>query len=447
MIDLHRVAQIAALTLLAVCTACTATASPSPTTTVPSPGAPSDAAPAQPAAGARELVWPDGSIVESVEIDATLARPAGEDDYRLLEVSIQQWEGQDVLPLSLGPDGRTLVTVIPPDNYDESTGFLKSPAVVGMLDGQQFEPFDSTVDAIAGDPPRQTAGGGMIANGHAVWLETASTNLFTSDWRIFTKDLTRPASPVLVAKAEDVYPPGELPLAVGEHRPILSGDRVYWQTTYQRENGSFRTKIVSTPLAGGDLRTEVDLASEPAAFEGGIVAAQMHDVTVEGAQSSWQIQDPRRASGLTLVDADGRSRPFVSFSNVTDDEWFVRELAAGGTTVALSIGDSIYILGTDRERAVRVRMSSNTEASGVAVCGDRVTWTDISSGDGRGEHQYMFNVSTNELVAVTTPSNPGAGTCYGDTFLWYSQSDDGGATLTTWRPAARSRGTQAHHQR
>lgn len=426
-----------AVVLVTACVGCTPDA-PVPSSSAPStepsaasPSTPVEAAPVA-SAGARDLLWPDGSVVGGPTLGVSEARVATKSDYTVVGEVGSRSRGSVVHPFAVLPGGALLVEVGPVDNYDEAADRLKEPAQMGLWEDGAFRSFGSTADAVPGDDPRQTYGA-VASDGAVAWAETASTNLFTSDWRIFTHDLDAGGAPVLVAQAEDVYAQGDLPLAVGQPGPVIHGDRVYWQTTYQREDAAFRPTIVSTELGGGDLRTELDLGAMPASVDAGIVVQRMHDVTVEGADDAWGIQDPRRSTGIALIDDGGETRDILAFAEVTDDDWFVRELAGGGDTVALAMDHSLVVLGVEGGEVVRFDLPPGSRAGSLAVCGDRVTWTDVDRVEGSGTRQYVYNTATSDFVAVDTPQNSALSGCAGDIIYWTEFGDEGRVTtITRW---------------
>ena len=428
---LRRAAQLAAIALLAVSAGCTAGA---PAKSVPLPATPSSpttsgeptspAPTSTPAPGARGLLWPDGSAVEATVVDLKNARAAVDGDYRIVAEVPATWQGKHVLTLAAGPNETVLVAVFPEDNDDEATGLLKHHTEVGIMDREEFKPFASTVDAVPDDAPRQT-GGGTIASGYAAWMETPSTQVGSLDWRIFTKDLKTDAAPVLVAKAES------LDSAWG---PVISGGRVYWETSEGPGDGTWSIKILSAPLVGGDVRVELDLASMPAAVDGGLVVEQLTEGAVVSPDDAAPTDAVIRSTGISVFDGKGAAKPLVTFARPTTDDWFVREIAGDGPTVAMAIGHDLYVLGTSGTKATRIEMAGGTTAGGLAVCGDLVTWADVPDGESDADHQYVYDVGTEELLVVDVPANAGASSCNGRTILWEAFNDDDlmVATLTEW---------------
>ncbi|MCB7138210.1 hypothetical protein [Cellulosimicrobium marinum] len=378
------------------------------------------------------LVGVDGAALKfPVVVPQVVAAPA---DRTVLDDAVSfdvRRDGSLLRMLAIDSDS-SLVSLMPEGAYGGGEELLESSQVGFLDDDGSFTGLSSTV-AVADDGSARQTSAGDLDDRWAVWAETSSVDAFTSNWRVFAVDRAEGA-PRLLGRAEDHHPGTRLPLAVGDPEPVLSGGRVWWHTAYEREDGSFRTRVLSASPDGSRTDVALDLASQPRPVHGGVVALAMHDTTVDGAQEGWEIQDPRRAVGVVRVDATGDVHDVVRFGDVTDDEWFVRELAAGQDLVAITMASDVYVLRTDGSPVVRIPLDRGQRPAGLAVCGGRVVLGSVDPTTNEGDSMLILDAADGSLTSVDAPGSWGDMTCSDDRLAWTHGAQSGSVTTVASLP-------------
>ena len=394
--------------------------------------------------GSEQIAGPNGQALSFTDVEVPSPDKASEASL-VVERTLDDEADIDatVGVLAVAPDGDVLVSRSHRSDYDAASEQLIASGRVGIWTVDGIEDLGSTEDLVPGDPYRQVVSG-VFADGSVAWKETASVNLGTSDWRMFRHDLDGGA-PEVLARSEDVFPAGGLARAVGGSILATVGNRVAWHTTYEREDGTLRTKVVSVPVSGGELRTEADLVAMPAGADAGWVTLRMVDATVEGVAKDYQIQDPRRASGIELLEPGGTARELIRFPLGTDDDWAVGRIAAGGDIYAWDMGEHVYVASIDGSVAYRLIQpeGATLDPYGLAVCDSRVAWS-VTSGQGEGPNDiFVLDPQTGEVFLLPTENNPsGDITCGGEHIAWTEIEDSNGTdiytvTLARWQTTAR----------
>lgn len=355
-----------------------------------------------------DMTWADATPIKLLALDAAQARPAVESDFQVTQTLTGEWEGEQVLPMAMGPEDQVLVTVVPDDNFDGATNLLKKHERVGILQGEEVTILDTFR---SGETPRQALSG-TIAEGYAAWTETASTQAGTLDWRVWVQDLTSTDDPILVGTSQDSAEDSESPM-MSPFSLTISSDRVFWHTQVALEDGVQENRVMSAALTGGDVHLETVRAGAPVAVEGGVAVL-------------WMIDDNPIA--VSNLETTGAVKELIALFLTVEQRSAVREFAGDGETLAFILDGAAYIFNVGNQQATRV---GGTSAHGLAMCNNRATWTDGGSEDGLGDHQYVYNVATKDFVVIDTPQNLGAGDCSGDSLLW-SQMNDKGTTITAW---------------
>lgn len=420
----------AVLAALALSTACEADASPGggaasdpATSTQPSGGEPSPSLDEQ---GAR-IAWPDGTAVDLGFLDVPTPEGASEaqvDIVRSIDYDARIGPVPSIRAIS--PNGVALLDFIDPAAFDMETWTLNATTPVSLWTDKGTEELGDTTTFIPGDPHRQVISGGFVGDS-VTWKETASINMFTSDWRMFRRDLDG-GDIELLARSEQVHPDGGLPRAVGGPALTASGDRVAWHTSYLRDDGSWRTKLVSVPGAGGELRDEADLVAMPEGVTDGWVVLRMIDRTVAGAETGWEIQDPNAVASIDLVEPGGEVRVLVEFPGGTGAEWGVSQIAAGGGEVyawSASDGD-VYVSSVEGVEVLRLRQPAGMHVvpHSLAVCDERVVWSAADIEEEAPAITYVFDPADGQITRLPSEHSLGNAVCGGPYIAWTEVSVD-----------------------
>lgn len=362
------------------------------------------------------LLGVDGQPLMFEEIDIASATAPAPGTFEAVGEIRTRAHGPITTLLAAGSAG-LLVNTTPENTLDAGTNTLVKSGTVGIVDGSGVRAFGSTADLVAGDSARQTYVGD-VDDEWATWMETPTVHIINSHWRIFAQDLSG-GTPVLLARSDDAL--SELPMHGGEPEPVVSAGRVWWHTAYTGGDGTSRPRVVSVPADGGDVRIEQELATTPRPIAGGVVAIKRND---EAGRANREL-------GILRIDTAGASEDLVAFATATDDDWFVRDLAADGDLVALSMSSGLYILRTDGTPLAQVTFPSDAVVEGVEACSGRVVFTVPDSTSGLSHLQYVYDSASNELVAIKTPHNSGPTYCSADRIAWTQFVDAEDETVIT----------------
>lgn len=413
-------ALLAVVTLTA---ACEANASPGGAATAPTSISEPDNVQATAETGpSMHMAWPDGAGIEPTVITVPApadARPAHVEIERTLDYDMTTGPIPTVRAISL--EGVALVDSMDAAAFDTDTWTLTATTPVNLWTDSGLEPVGDTTALVPGDPHRQVISGAFVSE-TVTWKETASTDMFQSDWRMFRRDIDGGEVEVL-ARSEQVHPEGRLPRAVGGPMLAPFGDRVAWHTTYAREDGTLRTKLVSVPATGGELRDEADLVAMPEGVDDGWVVLRMIDQTVAGAEEGWEIQDANTVASIDLIEPGGSARPLVVFPRGTSgNTWGIAEIAAGGGDVYAWVASDgeVYTASLDGETVVRLRQADGLQPvpHSLAVCDERVIWSAAGTEDGAGSATYLFDPADGQVTRLPSGSSVGDNVCGGSYIAW-----------------------------
>lgn len=363
------------------------------------------------------LTGPDGSPVVTTERGLPGVPDAPEAAVEVVRtLSYREGEDATVTPHAVASSGEVLVSISEPGSFDAGTMELLATTAVQLWTETGLEPVGSTETLVPGDAHRQVVGA-VFADGAPAWHETMNVQAGTSDWRMFA----RPAdAPVLLARSEQLFPAGELPDFVGHPRLAAAGDRVGWETAAVWEDGTLRTRLVSVPVTGGELRVEAELAAMPAGVAGGWVTVRLEDRDVAGVDEDGL---PLAAhTSIDLVAPGGEARTLVELRGLT-----VSQVAAGGGEVlAWTDGTDVYVGTTGRPAVQRLAGAPGTSVAerSLAVCGERVVWA-AAPADAPAT-TYLLDPATGAVAEPPTVPGDGTVVCGGPYLAW-TQPGDGGA--------------------
>ena len=197
------------------------------------------------------LVLADGSAppIDSVDLSTARTARAGV-DFEVLYDAAPQSQAWSIGSLALDPSGRVFSAKDSMDQYDGGAWLLE-PSEVGLVENSTtFTAWPSSEEALKEAHPRQAYGASTDGT-TAAWVETASTELGISNWRIFASS---GGEATLIARSEDVYD-GDLPAVDGDTEPLLANGRVYWATTVPldgRDGTTFGVQVMSRAADASD---------------------------------------------------------------------------------------------------------------------------------------------------------------------------------------------------
>lgn len=325
--------------------------------------------------------------------------------------------------LSLGKD-QSLAVASPAENYTHQK-FVKSDRV-GLRDSAgRIRLFPDTSKARSDGRPRQIYAGDTDARWW-VWMETSSVDLYQSNWRLFAREKDG-GEPRLIAAAEDqlVESKGYVPLLEGDPIPRLSEGLVWWWTATESPDGSFHPRILAVDPAGGEPREMLPLGGRLAPVKGGVVAVRLR--RADGPDAEREFMD----TGLVLIDTAGGVRDLIRYSPTWEAEqpWFLTALAADGDIVALSIGETVWVIRTDGTPVARIPVPGDRDVQELAVCGGKVAFAPYSDLSG-GDKVMIFDTSTKDLSEIDAPHAQPDVMCTKDRLLWAQILDGRRKTYT-----------------
>lgn len=438
----------ALLPLVVLTAACEEGAGPEGAATVPTvlaePDGDESVAPAIPHADASvtaEMAWPDGRAVDVIDIVVPAAEDATVADVEVVRtIDFNGMTGESLTVRAVSADGAALFDAMDREAFDMEAWGLNATSPVHLWTEIGLEPVGDTTELVHGDPHRQVISGALVGDA-LTWHETASVDMFVSDWRMFRRNVDG-GDVELLARSEQVHPAGDLPTAVGDAKLAPSGDRVGWHTTYARDDGTLRTRLVSVPTAGGELREEADLVAMPEGVADGWVVLRMIDQSVPGAEKGWEIQDPNTVAGIGLVEPGGGSRTLVELTGGADgttESWGLAQLAAGGGEVyAWTASDGhAYAATVDGRTVTRLRQPPGMEVvpHSLAVCDELVVWSAAGPAEESPVFTYLFDPASEEIALLPSTNSLGQTTCGGSYIAWteISPHDVDERTLTLAR--------------
>lgn len=404
------VAGVAAAVLLGGCVT-SPDRPPSPSPSVPvahSPGqssSPPSAAPSDDAlrnAAGEEVVFP---VVEIAEV-----RPETIKITEIAKVAPPPLDQDQVGVLAL--EGKeTLVWFLPVENYS-GEGMIKSGGIGFRTDDGELSLFDSTEHVASDGRPRGIIGADLDDD-WAVWSESSSTDLYQSNWRVFSQRRGGGA-PRLLAVAEDQRSANweTSPIVSGDSLPILSAGLVWWHTARERPDGIFRPRVVAVPPDGGDVKVMLDMASTPTPVTGGVVATQVvDDPGVPVDERAYAYHE----TGLVLIDASGAVTDLLRYSEDVDAGRLARNVASDGDTVAFVMGDDVLVMRIDGTPVARIPgpAPEGREFTDLAVCDGKVLFTPYNADIG-GDTVVIYDSVSGALKTIDAP----------DAFPWVYCSDE-----------------------
>ncbi|MBD9698018.1 hypothetical protein IGS67_00700 [Flavimobilis sp. GY10621] len=445
---------LAAVTLTAACTpeaprppaaatpSATGTATPSGPTQLPTPS--------KNVEEPRALLDPDGRVLDVrwVPVASQVEARQGE-TYTVLD-TIRSERGcvERIGARAVLGGGATVVGIGPKETCTWDGGpRLPANDRIGVRDADgTLRRFVTTEGLVPEDDPRQITAVAASAT-HVVWAETASTDLFHDDWRIFAARLDD-GVPHLVAKAED-FTGGKEPLTFFEVQLAVGADRVWWSTA--PADGEGPPVVVSRRLDGtGPIDVVAKASDSPVVTSDGLVVRTLTEVSTmsQDDQGEPAAEIMWRGTGLALV-ADNEATPLLSIDTTetlgTEEE--LGALSSDGVRVAFAVGDAVYALDLSREAIVGVHgggvkpttdisdeFREATTIASTALDEGRLVW---SFGGGAGATTspvYVLELASDALQRIVVEDNAGEVVAAAGNIAWSGFVDDRRTTtVVDWR--------------
>lgn len=356
----------------------------------------------------EQLSWPDGSPVERTAVDTSAAWAAGDGvDYTVLYTSPPGSVDEAYLgALALAHDG-TLVVGQVPGGQGDGEGWLRSSTVVGSYDGTAFDAF-APVASVGGDHPVQ-AFDAAVADGLVAWVETETTHVAVSSWRIVAAGADRAARVV----AQSAEPDDGTRVIVGA--PMIVGDRVYWAT------GTAAGVDVASRRADGTGATTAVVTGVGPALAADASGLYVVRSSGTGDQSIERVT-PDRVSEVLVRRSGGQVARMVADDGVLAFVTGTRSSGAG----------RIEVVDTRTRTARTVPLDGQGRSTSLALCDGRLLWTEAGT-EGLGDTVATFglDVATGDLRRIDVADAFGSLWCNGDLLAWQHLGQAPGARAST----------------
>ncbi|WP_344044093.1 hypothetical protein [Nocardioides panacihumi] len=258
---------------------------------------------------------------------------------------------------------------------------------LGWVTKSGFEPFDY---ADRETPPHQIAGA-TIDGENVAWVETTSTDLFHSDWRIYAAEMGRRGR-TLVADSAAVYGKRMLRWAFGETVPVVLGSRVYWPAVPPGGDAK-DTRVLYDDLDGSAARPRVLEGALPATNGRRLFVVRQH------------LADPSKGDVRIISRTPTGAESVVQRFRLASGQW-VTALAASRTHLAWVVKESdtrssLYVEGLTTGKITGIVMhhgGADTMALGVGR--NLIAW---GNGSGNGDEdpgEYVYRPRTGALVRL-----------------------------------------------
>ncbi|WP_165375489.1 hypothetical protein [Sanguibacter massiliensis] len=418
---------LAAVTLTTACTPEAprppAAATPSATGTATSSGPAQLPAPTENAEKPRALLDPGGRVLDVGWVPVASQVDAREGEtYEVLDTVRSEGGCVERIGAEVVLGGGATVVRIGPKEACTWDGGSRLPANdrigVRRADGT-LRRFPTTEGLVPGDDPRQITAVAASST-HVVWAETASTDLFHDDWRLFAARLDD-GVPHLVAMAED-FTGGKEPLTFFEVQLAVGADRVWWSTA--PADGEGPPVVVSRRLDGtGPIDVVAKASDSLVVTSDGLVVRTLTEVSTmsQDDQGEPAAELMWRGTGLAVV-ADNEATPLLSIdtTETLGAEEELGELSSDGSRVAFAVGDAAYAMNLSSTTLVGVHgggvkpsteigdeFREATTIASTALDEARLVW---SFGGGAGATTppvYVLDLDTDALARIVVEENAG----------------------------------------
>lgn len=386
----------------ALLSSCTDTPpTPPATSPIPSPRASTDG---------RALLNAAGVALEFPVVELSSAEPLTLPEVaRITEPPTA--EPRTVL-LALGDD-TALVTQSPAENYLKE--FVKSDRIGLFSNDGAVDLFADTSGIASDGKPRQVYAGDLDDH-RVVWMETSSTNMYESNWRLFTRDIDGGAATLVAAAEEQRFPTtAQLPLVGGDPFPRLSNGLVWWWTAHEQPAGSFSPRIMAADPAGGEPIEMLPFGTLLSPVTDGVVALQ------HAQQDATDTDASAEQTGLVLIDVTGKVSDLVTYTSDLEDDWAVESLASADNIVAVTMGNAVLILDTGGTPIAKIPLPEHAEPSKLAVCAGKVAFAPDTTADSETEGAnkvVIYDTRTRRLAAMDVENAAPSITCSEHRLAW-----------------------------
>ncbi len=333
--------------------------------------------------------------------------------------------GHTYTALDVTSDGR-LVVADNPAPETEAGELRIGQSGVGLHGPAGFRPFPRA----QGDckaRPRQAIyadeSDGLIA-----WTESASTDLYYSDWCVFVHD-TRKNSTRLLG---DSAPLGKkLPAPPGASIPTIGNKNIFWTVTHPTtDKRKFGVKVVSSPRTGtGKVEDAVTRAKLPVASGNDLYYVRSEDVSPGFPKDRFEVRKLSGTGEDSLVAA-----------GALKGEQQLSVLAVAGKRVTWVISQpedetaGLYSLDETTDKALLVKLHHpGLSTMALSVTPETITWGNGSSSGDAG--QYVFDLGDQRLWRIGTEEGYSIVFAKGDFLAWSQFPNSQGAGPVSFRTA------------
>lgn len=364
------------------------------------------------------LNWADGTAVQAYSVALSSASEIPRNQlFTPVESAPKISDKQaNFVELGLNDQGDFLAAKTEAAGVNTDTWELSGHSRVGLFeDGDSFSAFSSTRNTINKDGNRQAVFG-TVRSDEYVWVETTSTDLIASNWRIFSAS-SKDAKSRLVARSEDVWDSSELPLTSGEPAPVIGGDMVYWASTTEGTGTQWGSDILKKRVDGtGQLQVVAHKAVSPAVISTGVALLGL--TPDKFAAEDLDPRLPGVPTEVRVIKSDASEQVLLSKSPTAKTDSAFSPMIGEENTLMTDFGSDTLVIDVEQKTIHSFSAPPGFGSSGQRICGDYATWTYLSPDGESNDQQYFFNVKSQQLQSIKVKDLYGETQCNGDYFAW-----------------------------
>lgn len=266
-----------------------------------------------------------------------------------------------------------------------------------------------------GDKNRQAVFGDA-SHEAIVWTETPSSDLFQSNWRIFSSQGVGQET-ALIAQSKEIWDVDELQLTSGEPVPVLKDDVVHWASTSEGDGSPWGSDVVSKKIDGtGKLDVLSPLAVSPAKLDNEIAVLNL--THLDDADEDADLRLPGVPTGITLHQDDRTSEKLMGKSDTSQSDNTFGPLMRSGRTLLTEYGSDMLVINTVERSVHSISTPAGSRPVGQKMCRDFATWTYETDGGEIAGEQYFFDLGSGNLTKIPNDKLFGETECNGEYFSW-----------------------------
>lgn len=368
--------------------------------------------------GGPVVTWPDGSKIETIDIDESILRDATTltpEDVRSDESD--RTDSVHPLLLALDEEGRALVELNSRDYFDPAHLEYSRTAPVAIWDDAGFTELGETDPLVPDDPHRTPIAGALVGN-TALWSESYSVEGWPTEWRKFSQQFDG-GEPVLLGTGHET---NELQWATIHRSSAAShavvDDRVAWNYAYEDANGMIISEVTSVPIGGGDPEPEIEQVMNVVSTDSGWLALRVGT----GPTAKDVISG---IDAVVFFEHGGSAREVLRID--MGDEVGAPWIIAGGNRFALWIGDDVYVGELDSQTLYRLSWPAEIRfiASEQPFCGSQfAVGVSVNPEESLTWEPFLLDLEGASAQHVESAGNAGAPLCAGGYIAWEALLDD-----------------------